>query len=61
MKLATDEPRVVRQFDDLDKITIDRTTGHFQPSRFEFEQITIIDLVTVTMALLDRVLEKCLE
>ena len=51
MELASHEPRMIRNFDDLDQLIIPGTARNAQTCIFNLFQQHVVDFVTVTMTL----------
>src|SRR5215468_5886872 len=56
VELAGDEPRVVRQLDDLDELLLRPDPRDPQPGLLEVGQVVVVHLVTVAVALADDAL-----
>src|SRR5207302_1889322 len=53
MELAAEEPWMAFQLDDLDEFSVGREAGHSEAALFELRHVLGVDLVTVTVALVD--------
>src|SRR5690606_8984301 len=56
MELAREEPRMVRQFDDLDQQVVHRLARDHQAEVLELLAVVVVELVAVPVALADHVL-----
>ena len=55
MELTADKPRMRRDLDDLDQVTIHRPPGNTQAGSFEFHRVSVVEFEAVAMALVDQI------
>src|SRR5881394_4115014 len=55
MELATDEPRMIFELDDLDELSVGRDAGDVESFFFERRNVFGIHFITMTVALFDEI------
>src|SRR5262249_37192458 len=55
MELASEEPRMPLQLDDLDELSVGRGAGHVKPALLESRNVFGIDFVAVSMAFFNQI------